>query len=176
MKALVGLGNPGKEYDTTWHNAGFQFIDYCAEKFQIGFSNKFRSLFAETRLDSGQKLILLKPQNYMNNSGSAVLELKKFYKLDSNDICICFDDLDLPVDTFKIQHKKYPKVHNGVNDIIATTATDEYTFVRIGIENRSPVEREFLRGREYVLQKSRHDFTLLFRTILLELLGTFDER
>lgn len=169
MKLIVGLGNPGKEYEATRHNIGASFVDFKAKQYSLSFTSKFQSLFAEFN-HNGEKIMLLKPQTYMNLSGSAVLEATKFYKLTPNDIIIVFDDLDIKEGEYKIQRKKYPKFHNGVNDIIKRIASDEFWYVRIGIDARNPHERSFIPGRDYVLQKTNNDFTELFSKVDNELI------
>lgn len=164
MKLFVGLGNPGKEYENTRHNIGFKFIDFIAEKQSLNFTNKFQSHYAEFNKD-GEKTILLKPQTFMNNSGSAVVEVMKFYKIVAENIYIIFDDLDIKEGEFKIQKAKYPKVHNGINDIIQKTGTDKFNFIRIGIDGRSEIERKFISGKDYVLQKTGLDLGEAFREI-----------
>lgn len=169
MKLFVGLGNPGKEYENTRHNIGFKFIDFLAEKHSSTFSNKFQSLYAEFQ-QNGEKIILLKPQTFMNDSGSAVQKIMKFYKLTPEDIFIAFDDLDIKQGEFKIQKAKYPKVHNGVNDIINKSSSDEFHFIRIGIDGRSELEREFVSGKDYVLRKDSMEFSKeVFETVIADL-------
>jgi PTH1 family peptidyl-tRNA hydrolase len=168
MKLFVGLGNPGKEYEQTRHNAGATFIDFLAKQNNVSFISKFRSLYAEFQ-HNGEKVILLKPQTFMNASGSAVLECAKFYKIGVEDIIIAFDDLDIKQGDFKIQKGKYPKVHNGVNDILQKLSTDQFWFVRIGIDNRTEIERQFIAGRDYVLQKTDGKYDEIFASITAEL-------
>ncbi len=169
MKLFVGLGNPGKEYEKTRHNAGFMLIDYIANLKGVSFTSKFSSLFAEFSDPEGEKVILLKPQTYMNESGKAVQEAMKFYKIGHENVYIAFDDLDIQFGEFKIQKAKYPKIHNGVNDIIKKTGTDQFTFVRIGTDDRSPIERQFIQGRDYVLQKTSVNFSEILKRIATEL-------
>lgn len=169
MKLIVGLGNPGKEYENTRHNAGFRFIDYVARKLDLNFTNKFSSLFAETHGADGEKIILIKPQTYMNASGRAVVETIQFYKLKPEDVYIAFDDLDIKLGEFKLQKGKYPKIHNGVNDILNKTKTEQFNFIRIGVENRSPIEKDFLSGSDYVLKKFDYDLSHIFENVLLKI-------
>jgi peptidyl-tRNA hydrolase, PTH1 family len=169
MKLIVGLGNPGKEYEKTRHNAGANFVAFIAKKREIIFSSKFQSLYAEFNDDTGEKIILLQPQTFMNNSGSAVLEAVKFYKLTPENVFIAFDDLDILEGDFKIQIGKHPKIHNGINDITTKTKTDQYYFIRIGVDSRSIIERKFLKGSNYVLKKTDYNFIPVYEKIVLEL-------
>ncbi|MCI8588831.1 MAG: aminoacyl-tRNA hydrolase, partial [Bacilli bacterium] len=105
MKLIVGLGNPGKEYENTRHNIGFQTIDLYAQKLGITISkSKFNGLYAET-LICGEKVILLKPQSYINLSGEVIHKFVDFYKIDLKNLLIISDDLDLPTGTYKIKKK-----------------------------------------------------------------------
>lgn len=169
MKAIIGLGNPGKEYENTRHNAGFKFVEFIVQKNSLTSVNKFSSLFYELLDKHGEKLILIKPQTFMNDSGKAVQELITFYKLEPENIYIAFDDLDIALGQFKIQKGRYPKVHNGVNDIINRTGRSDFNFIRIGIDDRNHDERNFLAGRDYVLKKFEYDFTATFKEICLKL-------
>lgn len=169
MKLFVGLGNPGKDYENTRHNAGFKFIDFLAHRYNVTFSSKFSSLFAEAQGKEGEKLMFLKPQTFMNDSGRGVVEIMKFYKISPDNVHVAFDDLDIKLGEFKVQKGHYPKVHNGVNDIINKTATDQFIYIRIGIDGRSPIEREFVQGKSYVLQKFDYNLTPVFGSIMQRL-------
>lgn len=169
MKLLIGLGNPDKEFENTRHNAGFKFIDFIAEKLSLrSFSKQFSSLFAEIQV-SGEKTVLLKPQTGMNLSGKAVQEVVHFYKLQPEQVFIAFDDLDIKEGEWKISKGHYPKVHNGVNDIINRTGYDDFNYIRIGIDGRTVIQREFMSGKDYVLQKSSFNYKEQFEEIWNEL-------
>jgi len=169
MKLIIGLGNPGKDYEKTRHNAGFMFVDFLASKLAAGgFVNKFSSLYSETTLGR-EKVVLLKPQTFMNDSGKAVAEIAKFYKIAPENIWVAFDDLDLKQGEFKIQKAKYPKVHNGINDIIEKLGSDQFNFIRIGIESREGDLRKLISGHDYVLQKTDFDFMPTFEAIQKQL-------
>ena len=159
MKLITGLGNPGEKYKNTRHNAGFICINslyerlnslneyYITEWKQDKFSNSEVSFL---KLGSDVRAILQKPQTYMNNSGEAVLELVKMYKISDlkNDFILIHDDLDIELGKVKIQVGKGPHGHNGVNDIINRLKTDEFISVRIGIESRI---EEKINGEDFVL-------------------------
>ena len=165
MKLIVGLGNPGKEYESTRHNIGFSFIDFLANKRSLSFSEKFSGLYSDFLSKSGEKIILLKPQTYMNASGRSVNEAVQFFKLNKEDIFVAFDDLDMKEGVWKIQKSKYPKCHNGIDDIIEKLSTNEFNFIRIGIDDRTPELRKLISGRDYVLQKTSFDFSQTFKEI-----------
>jgi PTH1 family peptidyl-tRNA hydrolase len=167
MKLLVGLGNPGKEYEKTRHNLGAKFIEFISRKEGVSMSTKFQSKVGDFPL-TDEKIIILQPQTFMNNSGSAVQEVKKFYKLQNKDIYIVFDDLDIAQGSYKIQFGHYPKVHNGVNDILLKLKSDQINFIRIGADGRSQIERKFIQGSSYVLQNVDFDFNSTYEKIYFD--------
>ena len=96
MKIVVGLGNPGKEYEKTRHNCGFMFLEYLEDKYNFKILNKkFDALIAETNIN-GNRVVFVKPQTYMNLSGNSVVKVKNWYKVEDKDILIVFDDIDIP--------------------------------------------------------------------------------
>ena len=130
---IVGLGNPGKNYDNTRHNAGFMAIDYIAEKCGVSIDRlKFKSLYTDTLLES-KRVILMKPQLYMNNSGQSVVEAMSFYKIPSNKVIILFDDICLNIGKIRIRRKGSDGGHNGVKNIIYLSAKEDFLRVKIGI-------------------------------------------
>ena len=130
---IVGLGNPGKKYDNTRHNAGFMAIDYIAEKCGVTIDRlKFKSLYADTFIES-KRVILMKPQQFMNNSGQAVVEAMSFYKVPSNKVIILFDDIFLDVGKLRIRRKGSHGGHNGVKNIIYLASDENFLRVKIGI-------------------------------------------
>ena len=132
MKLLVGLGNPEKKYDGTYHNMGFFVVDKFAQKFGVGFDKKkHQSLLAKLNLD-GEEILIAKPQTYMNLSGNAVLELKKKYNIKNPDILVVVDDIDLPVGTFRYKSGGSGGTHNGMRNIVAQIGAD-FPRIRVGI-------------------------------------------
>ena len=135
MKLIVGLGNPGKEYENTRHNAGFKFIDKFAKSKKINFNKeKFKGLYTEF-ICNDEKIILLKPQKYMNLSGEVVMKFKDFFKINLEDILIICDDLDTPLGKIKIKYKGSSGGHNGLKDIENHLHSQEYKRIKIGISN-----------------------------------------
>lgn len=133
MKLIVGLGNPGKEYENTRHNAGFRFIDNYANTNNLTFNKeKFKGLYTEF-VKNGEKIILLKPQKYMNLSGEVIKDFIKFYKINLEDILIIYDDLDTEKGTIKIRYKGSSGGHNGLKNIENHLKTREYKRIKIGI-------------------------------------------
>ena len=148
MKLIVGLGNPGKEYENTRHNIGFQTIDRYANKLGVSImKSKFNGLFSET-LINGEKVVLLKPQSYINLSGEVIRKFVDFYKISINDILIIHDDLDLAVGTYKIKKKGSSGGHNGLKNIELHLGTQEYKRIKIGISNNKSMDT-----KDYVLGK-----------------------
>jgi len=168
MKIFFGLGNPGKEYEGTRHNVGAGFIDYLVKKEGLKLKSKFNSEIADFKIGE-EKIILVKTKTFMNNSGTAVLEVKNFYKATPGQIYIAFDDLDIREGEHKIQFAKYPKIHNGVNDVIIKLHTDQIHFIRIGIDGRSGSEKNFISGTDYVLHKTNYNFNHVYAKIFLNL-------
>lgn len=146
MKLIVGLGNPGKNYTNTRHNSGFRVIDAYSDKNNLSFKNKFDGLYAETIINN-EKVILLKPQTFMNLSGECVLKFKNYYDIDLKDILIIYDDVDFPVGAFKIKRKGSPNGHNGIKNIINLLHSEDISRLKIGIsKNQIPLI-------DYVLSK-----------------------
>lgn len=140
MKLIVGLGNPGEKYEKTRHNIGFMIIDHLAEKLEItNFREKFQGLIGETILN-GEKVILLKPQTYMNLSGNSIKEVVSFYKMDiEEDVVVVFDDMDLKLGQIKIKQKGGAGGHNGLKSIISHFGEN---FIRIKCGIGKPESRE----------------------------------
>lgn len=133
MFLIVGLGNPGKKYENTRHNLGFITIDYLAEKLDLSLKkNKFKSLIGEGRVD-GQKVVLMKPQTYMNNSGEAVREIMAFFKLSTDRLIVIYDDIDIPLGSVRIRKKGSSGTHNGMKSIIYSIKSEDFPRIRIGI-------------------------------------------
>lgn len=143
MKLIVGLGNPGNEYINTRHNIGFMVLDSYLGN--VHWSNKFNGLYYETNIN-GEKYIFLKPQTYMNLSGSCVYSFMNFFKLSYKDILIIHDDLDLAVGNFRIKINSSAGGHNGIKDIINALSTDAFARLKVGISNN-----KFIDTKDYVL-------------------------
>ena len=133
MFLIVGLGNPGKEYEGTRHNIGFAAIDYIADKYKIELNRiKFKGVFGEG-LINGKKVILLKPTTYMNLSGESIREVVNFYKISNEEIIVIYDDISLEVGRIRIREKGSHGGHNGIKSIIANLGTDVFPRVKIGV-------------------------------------------
>lgn len=132
MKLIVGLGNPGKEYERTRHNVGFMAIDlYCLKK-DLAFKKKFNGLYTKDIIN-GEEIIFLKPQNFMNLSGKVVRQFIDYFKINIDDILIIYDDAAFEIGSFKIKPAGSDGGHNGVKDIISNIGTSNFKRIRIGI-------------------------------------------
>lgn len=131
---IVGLGNPGKEYEKTPHNVGFMAVDEIAKTYNLTFnlSQKHKAMIAEGKIN-GEKIILMKPLTFMNLSGNAVRSYVEYYKIDINDIIIIYDDMDLPIGTLRIRKTGSSGGHNGIKSIISNLQTESFKRIRIGI-------------------------------------------
>lgn len=155
MKMLIGLGNPGTKYEYTRHNAGFLAVDFLRAQYStspFSLNKKFDAEISEGLFDH-EKILLVKPQTFMNQSGQCVRAIIDFYKLSAEDIIILHDELDLPFGTYKISDDSRAAGHNGVQNIIDHLGTQTFRRVRIGVDARDEQMRQNISGRDYVLQK-----------------------
>lgn len=130
---IVGLGNPGKEYDKTRHNVGFEAVRLLAGKLGVKIDrSKFDALTCLTTAE-GQKVLLLLPQTFMNLSGRAVAQAAQFYKLPPERVLVIYDDIDLPVGRIRVRGKGSAGGHNGIKSIIASIASADFPRVKIGV-------------------------------------------
>ena len=133
MKLFVGLGNPGAEYAKTKHNVGFMLADKLAEKLAAdNWREKFNALVAETFLD-GEKILIVKPQTFMNLSGEAVAPIMNFYKICAEDLIVAHDDMDLPLGMIRLRPKGSGGGHHGIESIIRHLGEENFPRVRIGV-------------------------------------------
>lgn len=154
IKLIAGLGNPGREYESTRHNAGFWWVDEFARAHQFVFKaeNKFHGLSARNSVH-GREIFLLKPQTFMNVSGRAIGALAQFYKIEPQHILVVHDELDLPPGSAKLKLGGGHGGHNGLKDIIAHLGTRDFWRLRIGIGH--PGERADV--SDYVLNPPRRE-------------------
>lgn len=147
-KVIVGLGNPGLRYARTRHNLGFWVLDCLSEKLQIPLTkHKFSATYGEGHV-YGQKVMLVKPQTFMNLSGRPVADIVNFYQMDLDDLLVVYDDLDLPPGTLRVKASGSSGGHRGMADIITHLKSDAFPRLRVGIGQPPP----FLNAAEYVLQ------------------------
>lgn len=133
MILIVGLGNPGKQYEQTRHNIGFDVIDYMANKYNIDVNReKFKGICGEGFIEN-KKVILLKPLTYMNLSGESIRELANFYKLEDDEIIVVYDDISLDIGRLRIREKGSAGGHNGIKSIIQNLGGDKFPRVKVGV-------------------------------------------
>ena len=133
MKLIFGLGNPGSAYENSRHNAGFVALEQLSKSLTIPVERKKRkALVGEGTID-GEKVLLIKPQTFMNNSGACVLDFAAYYKVDSKDLFVIYDDVDLPIGVIRVRESGGAGTHNGMRDIIASIKTEDFPRFRIGI-------------------------------------------
>ena len=133
MKIIAGLGNPGEKYETTRHNVGFITADLLADAFDTEISLKGMLCLYNTFRVNGEKILVVKPQTYMNLSGDCIGQLARYYKVANEDILIIADDLSLPVGTMRFRSKGSSGGHNGLKSIIAHLGGDDFPRLKIGI-------------------------------------------
>ncbi|GKT03105.1 aminoacyl-tRNA hydrolase [Furfurilactobacillus sp. WILCCON 0119] len=137
MKMIVGLGNIGPEYDRTRHNVGFMVVDQIAEEYGVRFKRAKQEALVGSALINGEKVLLVKPTTYMNDSGRAVRPLMDYYNVALEDVVIIHDDMDLPVGKIRLRQKGSAGGHNGIKSIIAYVGTPAFKRVRVGIDHPS---------------------------------------
>jgi len=151
MIAVVGLGNPGKNYDKTVHNLGYMALDYFAESNNLSFAkNKYFGKVCETRI-GGEKVVLLKPETFMNLSGKSVLDMVNSLKMDISQVLVLVDDIDLDFGVLRLRQKGSAGTHNGLKDIVQKLG-ENFPRVRIGIGR--PEHGDLI---DYVLSKISKD-------------------
>lgn len=149
-KLVVGLGNPGSKYEGTRHNVGFEVIDRLARGGSgASFAGKFDGLLAEADIEF-RRVLLLKPQTFMNLSGRSVRQAVQFYKIDLADVLVVCDDLTLPLGKLRLRRGGSDGGQKGLRDIAQQLGTEEYPRLRIGIGERGPIE-----ATDFVLTRFR---------------------
>ena len=137
MYIIVGLGNPTKKYEKTRHNVGFDAIDFLSDKYQILVNQKFGKAFIGKGTIEGKKVLLVKPQTYMNLSGQSVAELLSYYKEEpAKSLLVLHDDISLQPGNIRIRMKGSAGGHNGMKSLIALIGTQEFTRIRIGVGDK----------------------------------------
>lgn len=163
MYIIAGLGNPDRKYAGTRHNIGFDVVTYLSDKYNIGLSKTgFKSKLGQGFID-GEKVLLMKPQTYMNLSGEAVGEAVNFYKLDAaTDLIIVQDDIDLPPGNIRIRAKGSAGGHNGIKSIISHVGGNEFIRIKVGVGGK-PEGRDLA---DHVLSGFDRDTEPLIRKVI----------
>ncbi|WP_102273309.1 aminoacyl-tRNA hydrolase [Cytobacillus massiliigabonensis] len=134
MKLIVGLGNPGKQYEKTRHNIGFEVIDALSDRLNIPLNQaKFQGVYGVGHVH-GEKVYLLKPLTYMNLSGESIAALMDYFQIEDEELVVIYDDLDLPVGKIRLRQKGSAGGHNGIKSTIAHLGTQEFNRIRVGID------------------------------------------
>ena len=140
MYIIVGLGNPGRKYENTRHNMGFIAVDLLGEKYGIKIDKiKFKALVGEGRI-AGQKVLLVKPQTFMNLSGQSVVEVMHFYKEEIENLIVIYDDIDIPTGSIRLRKKGSAGTHNGMRNIVYLLGEDGFPRIRVGIGSEKKVD------------------------------------
>ena len=155
MKLIVGLGNPGKEYDKTRHNIGFIILDNYLGN--IKYKTKYNGLYYETKIDN-EKVIFLKPLTYMNNSGNSVREFVNFYEIKHEDIMIIQDDLDLDLGIIKFKINSGSGGHNGIKSIINSINGEDFFRMKVGINKAKDNVIDYVLGHMNKEEIGKIDF------------------
>jgi len=161
IKALIGLGNPGKEYEKTRHNVGFMVADLVAKSLKCGKKYK-EKCFSHIIECPDHDLLIVKPQTYMNNSGVAVKNLIEDYRLKPSELLVVYDDLDLPLGTVRLRLKGSSGGHRGIKSIIENIKTEEFPRLKIGI-GRPANKKDVVK---YVLSPFEKDEKLILDKVL----------
>ena len=146
MKIIVGLGNPGKEYEKTRHNCGFMVLEKYAKDKKLDFKKKFNGEYCEYIVEN-EKILLVKPQTYMNLSGNCVIKYMKYFNIDMNDLLIIYDDMDFELGQYKIKKRGSSAGHNGIKSIIDSLGTEEISRIRIGISRTASNSKNYVLGK-----------------------------
>lgn len=134
MYIIAGLGNPGKKYEHTRHNAGFDVLELLADKYGISMKEKKHQALCGKGVIEGEKVVLAKPQTFMNNSGDSIAELLQFYKADpATELVVVYDDISLEPGRIRIRKKGSAGGHNGIKSIISRAGTQEFIRVKVGV-------------------------------------------
>ena len=172
MKLIVGLGNPGKEYEQTRHNVGFLMIDYLANQNNVLINKeKFNGLYGEY-FHNNEKVILLKPSKFINLSGEVISNFVNYFKINDEDILIICDDLNLKVSNYKFKYKGTSGGHNGLKNIELHLGTQNYKRLKIGISQNNLIDvRDYVLGKfskdDYdKIQEIAHQFPLIIKDYL----------
>lgn len=147
MYIIAGLGNPGSKYENTRHNMGFKAIDAMASEYGIDVNrSKFKGLIGEGRIGT-EKVILLKPQTYMNLSGQSVREIMNFYKIPEENLIVIYDDFDLPIGSIRVRKSGGPGTHNGMKSVVQELGSRKFPRVRVGIGSSDGSTIQFVIGK-----------------------------
>lgn len=171
MYVIVGLGNPGDRYAQTKHNIGFITIDYLAEQHSIKMNKmKHKAIIGEGDM-GGEKVLLVKPQTFMNLSGQSVMDIVNFYKVPAANLIVIYDDIDLPVGKVRIRPNGSSGTHNGMRNIIYLLRNQEFPRIRIGV-GKQP---DYMDLADYVMTKFNSEEKSLIEEAIKKSAATVEE-
>lgn len=166
MKVLVGLGNPGPKYSFSRHNLGFMVVDFMASIAGVAWKQRSSALVAELILANDDKLILFKPQKFMNLSGQVISEFVRFFKIPLEDLVLVYDDIDMEFAKVKIRRGGGSGGHNGVKDTVRALGTEDFTRVKVGAGRPAHIQQQV---SDWVLEAMKENELKLFRDEALPL-------
>ena len=146
MKLVVGLGNPGEEYEKTRHNVGFMFLDFILNDSKFTLNKKNMAMEYETMI-RGEKVLFIKPITFMNDSGQAVIKYANYYKIDSDNIIVIQDDLDMDLGKYKLLYNRGDGGHNGIKSIVSCLGTRKFLRLKIGISKANIDTKDYVLGK-----------------------------
>lgn len=146
MKLVIGLGNPGKEYELTRHNIGFMFLDYVTNGGHFTINKKFNAMEFESKINN-EKILFVKPMTFMNLSGESVIKYANFYKVSPEDILVIQDDLDMAVGKYKLLFNRGDGGHNGIKNIILNLGSKSFLRLKIGISKPNSNAIDYVLGK-----------------------------
>ena len=173
MKIIIALGNPGQQYANTRHNAGFIIADELQKSLvfsEFEKNSKFDALVCEKNL-GGEKIILAKPQSFMNNSGQVVRKMLDFFKIPKENLMVLHDDLDIELGAFKISTDSSAAGHNGVQSIIDNLGSQQFKRIRLGIEGSEKKKDRIIPGEVFVLQDFSKEELELIKKLAKKIVG-----
>lgn len=172
MYLVVGLGNPGKQYEMTRHNIGFHTIDYIADEKKVKIKKlKYKALFGETQI-GGEKVLLIKPQTFMNLSGESVIGFAEFYKVPPENIIVINDDISLDTGRIRVRAKGSAGGHNGLKSIIYHLGSDNFPRVKMGVGSPKHEDHELV---DYVLGRFSKDEIPIMEESIIKASGAVEE-
>lgn len=178
MELIVGLGNPGKKYENTRHNTGFVAVDAIASKLQITnykLQTNFNSEISEGTTGS-EKIILVKPQTFMNASGTAVKAIADYYKIPVENLTVIHDDLDIPLGEYKIARDRGSAGHKGVQSVIDALGTKDFIRIRIGIKPLDKLGATQIPTKEFVLENFTKEEKKIIDEVIEKICGEIESR
>lgn len=177
MKIIVGLGNPGKEYEKTRHNIGFMVLEELRKKLEFDEFKEDKKKQAAISFGEyhDEKIILVKPLTFMNKSGESVQKIVSFYKIDLKDLFVCYDDVDLPLGAIRVREKGSAGTHNGMKSIISHLSSQDFARFRVGIETRGEIAAKEQDTTSFVLSRFSWKEGRIIKKSIIETVGVILE-